>query len=74
MAVDFSLFLLRSRLSRLPSGSILYGLVDLFLLLSAPSKVSGAPSNSMTKLALVLSTAVIRLSIFDILVVLMMFF
>ena len=48
----------RSRLSRLLSESTLYGLVDLFLLLSAPSKISGAPSKNMTNLALVSFTAV----------------
>ena len=54
-------FFLRSRLSRLPSESTLYGLVDLFWLLSAPSKISGAPSKSMTNLALVSFTAVSHL-------------
>jgi hypothetical protein len=53
-----NVFLFRSRLSRLPSESTPYGLVDLFWLLSAPSKISGAPSKSMTNLALVLFTAV----------------
>jgi hypothetical protein len=48
----------RSRLSRLPSECTLYGWVDLFWLLSAPSKISGAPSKSMTNLALVSFTAV----------------
>ena len=64
----FSSFIFRSRLSHLQSESTLYGLVDLFLLLSAPSKISGAPSKSMTNPALVSFTAVshfIYLSIFD---------